>query len=85
MFARMISIHEHSVWPSMDTLGIEPRAFRMRSGCDTTTPCAPTKKKLNGHQTGVDERHRRSHMDTIENDFARTLHLAGDRTGNPAC
>ncbi len=24
----------------MDTLGIEPRAFRMRSGCDTTTPCA---------------------------------------------
>eukprot|EP00971_Amphidinium_carterae_P016638 328503-Amphidinium_carterae.1 len=19
----------------------EPRAFRMRSGCDTTTPCAP--------------------------------------------
>ena len=25
----------------MDTLGIEPRAFHMRSGCDTTTPCAP--------------------------------------------
>ena len=25
----------------MDTLGIEPRAFRMRIGCDTTTPCAP--------------------------------------------
>ena len=25
----------------MDTLGTEPRAFRMRSGCDTTTPCAP--------------------------------------------
>ena len=24
----------------MDTLGIEPRAFRMQSGCDTTTPCA---------------------------------------------
>ena len=24
----------------LDTLGIEPRAFRMRSGCDTTTPCA---------------------------------------------
>ena len=24
----------------VDTLGIEPRAFRMRSGCDTTTPCA---------------------------------------------
>jgi hypothetical protein len=24
----------------MDTLGFEPRAFRMRSGCDTTTPCA---------------------------------------------
>jgi hypothetical protein len=25
----------------MDTLGFEHRAFRMRSGCDTTTPCAP--------------------------------------------
>ena len=24
----------------MDTLGFAPRAFRMRSGCDTTTPCA---------------------------------------------
>ena len=30
----------------MDTLGFEPRAFRMRSGCDTTTPCAPC-----GHAT----------------------------------
>ena len=27
-------------WQQMDTLGFEPRAFRMRSGCDTTTPCA---------------------------------------------
>ena len=27
----------------MDTLGFEPRAFRMRSGCDTTTPCARAK------------------------------------------
>ena len=26
---------------SMDRLGIAPRAFRVRSGCDTTTPCAP--------------------------------------------
>ncbi len=25
----------------MDLLGIEPRALRMRSGCDTTTPQAP--------------------------------------------
>ena len=24
----------------MDTLGIEPRASRMLSGCDTTTQCA---------------------------------------------
>ena len=32
----------------MDTLGIEPRAFRMRSGCDTTTPCAP-RKALSKH------------------------------------
>ena len=28
------------VKPEMDTLGIEPRASRMLSGCDTTTPCA---------------------------------------------
>ena len=25
---------------SLDTLGFEPRAFRTRSGCDATTPCA---------------------------------------------
>ncbi len=25
---------------NVDTLGIEPRASRMLSGCDTTTPCA---------------------------------------------
>ena len=24
----------------MDTLGMEPKAFRMRSGCATITPCA---------------------------------------------
>ena len=29
------------VGKQMDTLGIEPRASRMLSGCDTTTPCAP--------------------------------------------
>ena len=28
----------------MDTLGIEPRASRMLSGCDTTTPCAQLMK-----------------------------------------
>ena len=33
-----ISIEIHSC--TMDTLGIEPRASRMLSGCDTTTPCA---------------------------------------------
>ena len=31
----------------MDTLGIEPRALRMRSGCDTTTPCALEMMKQN--------------------------------------
>ena len=30
----------------MDTLGIEPRASRMLSGCDTTTPCARESAKL---------------------------------------
>ena len=28
---------------NMDTLGIDPRAFRMRGGCDTATPCAQLK------------------------------------------
>ena len=30
----------NSTSSKVDTLGIEPRAFHMRSGCDTTTPCA---------------------------------------------
>ena len=30
----------------MDTLGFEPRAFRMGSGCDTTTPCAELMMKI---------------------------------------
>jgi hypothetical protein len=34
-WAKISILHE-----KMDTLGFEPRAFRMRSGCDTTTPCA---------------------------------------------
>ena len=34
----------------MDTLGFEPRAFRMRSGCDTTTPCA---QMLNAKSTDI--------------------------------
>ena len=33
----------------MDTLGFEPRAFCMRSGCDTTTPCALERHKSEGH------------------------------------
>ena len=39
---------------NMDTLGFEPRAFRMRSGCDTTTPCA---------RGGMDQEHITSHND----------------------
>ena len=31
---------------SLDTLGFERRAFRMRSGCDTTTPCAQQNIRL---------------------------------------
>ena len=43
-------IHAHAYMPGalpvtlhlgVDTLGIEPRASRMLSGCDTTTPRAP--------------------------------------------
>ena len=30
---------------SPDTVGFEPRAFRMRSGCDATTPCAPEQRR----------------------------------------
>ena len=32
--------HVLTLKAEMDTLGIEPRASRMLSGCDTTTPCA---------------------------------------------
>ena len=39
------------VLEEMDTLGIEPRAFRMQSGCDTTTPCAQVQVQL---QTRLD-------------------------------
>jgi hypothetical protein len=37
----------------MDTLGIEPRASRMLSGCDTTTPCA----RAHVHSHGMLSRH----------------------------
>ena len=30
-----------AVRQEVDPLGFEPRAFRMQSGCDATTPCAP--------------------------------------------
>jgi hypothetical protein len=30
----------------VDTLGFEPRALRMRSGCDTLTPCARLQKGI---------------------------------------
>ena len=33
----------------MDTLGIEPRASRMLSGCDTTTPCALGRQRCQFH------------------------------------
>ena len=36
----------------MDTLGIEPRASRMLSGCDTTTPCALYIEGLHNSVTG---------------------------------
>ena len=44
--SQMLACPDHLPVPSssthaVDTLGFEPRAFRMRSGCDATTPCAP--------------------------------------------
>ena len=33
--------------PKLDQLGFEPRAFRMRSGCDTTTPLAQLQYQSN--------------------------------------
>ena len=30
----------HHMLSKLDTLGIEPKPFHMRSGCDATTPCA---------------------------------------------
>ena len=38
--ASSVKIHTLGMQQHMDTLGIEPRASRMLSGCDTTTPCA---------------------------------------------
>ena len=38
---------------NLDTLGIEPRAFRMQSGCDTTTPCAQLPCMLARHLSGA--------------------------------
>ena len=35
-----VDIHECCAGYTMDALGIEPRALRMRSECDTTTPRA---------------------------------------------
>ena len=46
---------------SMDTLGIEPRASRMLSGCDTTTPRALEVwhcKGFEGPSPGGEEKHR---------------------------
>ena len=37
----LFTLSSHLSTAQMDTLGFEPRAFRMRSGCDATTPCAP--------------------------------------------
>ena len=48
--ATVLSLPTNSRWTfaflaafkhAVDTLGIEPRASRMLSECDTTTPCAP--------------------------------------------
>ena len=35
-----LAVVAFSIQSKMDTLGIEPRASRMLSGCDTTTPRA---------------------------------------------
>ena len=46
-------LHKERCRHCVDTLGIEPRAFRMQSGCDTTTPCAHMRVKsrcVRGHR-----------------------------------
>ena len=56
----------------MDTLGIEPRAFRMRSGCDTTTPCAqytkiwPCQPAGFGSHKGANFKHCRVNMAKVQ-------------------
>ena len=59
----------------MDTLGIEPRASRMLSGCDTTTPCAHTAEHADaghseswrrGAERGGGQRGRGSHVTGVE-------------------
>ena len=46
MFGFKASLLKTGETQMMDTLGIEPRAFRMRSGCDTATPCAPSSTRF---------------------------------------
>ena len=44
----------------MDTLGFEPRAFRMRSGCDTTTPCAHLHREHHFQPVNISDRMQHS-------------------------
>ena len=66
----------------MDTLGFEPRAFRMRSGCDTTTPCAPCKLAARWTSKGVASAPLTSFMQT---ESWASSQGSGLQRGDPAC
>ena len=51
--------HKHGrlVFPKLDTLGFEPRAFCMRSGCDTTTAKTQMGRGESGWYSNVTSSH----------------------------
>ena len=64
---RRDSLHHDRQDILMDTLGIEPRASRMLSGCDTTTPCAleltTVKERCRKKRTGGTCRYKKRRLD----------------------
>ena len=61
---------------NMDTLGIEPRASRMLSGCDTTTPRAPERVVNSGNSSEGNMFARQMCGVVVEVDTSTQQHVA---------
>ena len=55
-------VHSRPALMQVDTLGLEPRASRMLSGCDTTTPCAHECTRTHGHAPNPAQPHASSNV-----------------------